>query len=195
MKKTMIICLLVVGHLLTMPLANAAPAPEQQTNACSVSYAKWARAAKERLRTDYPNATAVDFLFVGCKPQSPTTKYMMYKYWMSEGGREFGVYVTLLIDMKLNRVTSSFTEKTDATISSYGKWRRIAVEAIQNKYGDVTIIDYRPCSCDAMGSSSASQTFKFWIEQDRKLKFVYVTMKYRISDERIRSITFEERER
>lgn len=171
---------------------DAVTATSQFPAACAESYVQWAQDAEEQAASRFPDARKIDFLYVGCKSQSAMTKNYIYKYWMKDRSREFGVYVTLLVDIQLNKVIGSAVEETAAFLPAYGKWRTLAVQSIRMKYPHADIVDYAPCRCDAIDAEHGSQTFKFWIRQDHTPKFINLTMIYHLRSEKIISITFEE---
>jgi hypothetical protein len=192
-----ITCLLLITFQLFFSLRYAEAKGNQTINRnnCSDSYIKWVDVAKKQARSKYPSASFIDFLYVGCKSESSTTKYHIYKYWMKDGSRQFGVYVSILVDTESNKVINSSTEETNVVTPSYGKWRRIAIESIEKKYPNAEIVDYRPCNCDLIEPVHASMTFKFWLKQDSKWKFVYTTIIYQVKTEKVTSVVFEEKER
>jgi hypothetical protein len=189
-----IICLMPVVFQLLSPwhYTDTAGNPSILPIGCSASYIEWVDEAEEQATSHYPNAEKIDFLYVGCKPQSLTTKNHVYKYWIRDRSHQFGVYVSILIDTKSNKMLRSTVEETDVLIPSYGKWRNLAVKSMKMKYPNATIVDYSPCRCDVIDAGNGSQTFKFWILQDSKSKFINTTINYHMNTEKVNSVTFEE---
>lgn len=195
MKRITCLLLITLQVFFFLQYAEAKGNQTINRNNCSDSYIKWVDVAKEQASSKYPSASFIDFLYVGCKSESSTTKYHIYKYWMKDDSHQFGVYVSILVDTESNKVINSSTEETDVLIPSYGKWRRIAVEGMEKKYPNADIVDYRPCNCDFIEPAHARMTFKFWLEQDSKWKFVYTTIIYQVKTEKVTSVVFEEKER
>jgi hypothetical protein len=189
--KKYILCLLFIISLLTLvPAPHSLAQLEPEAKNVPI-HAEWIQAAKQEVNSQYPGAALVDLLYVGCMSPSPTLINHIFKFWMSKGSQEFGVYVTVSVTRDTHVLVRTSTEKTDSMLPSYGKWRRHALKSIQAKYPEATIMDYRPTGCNWISSNTASQSFNFWLEHNNQTQLIEVTLIYRIQSEVVISVRFE----
>lgn len=72
------------------PAVPVASTVESETPA----YAKWSRLAIRQAQIKYPNAQIIDYLYMGTR-QSTTDKESIFRLWLREAGREYGVVVRI----------------------------------------------------------------------------------------------------
>lgn len=155
------------------------------------TYARWVPVARQAAQSQYTEAEFVDFLYIGCKSKTPTITDYIYKFWMKRGSGAFGVYATVTVNHQNNTVQKTFTEKTSGVIPSYEKWRSYAVHAVQFRFPDATVMDYRPSGCGWLSPTVASQSFRFWIVQDNTQLLIRTTVTYEIKTEKPLSVDFK----
>lgn len=68
------------------------------------AYAKWGRLAVSETKKRYPQAQVVDYLHIGRVEKSKNLAEECFKLWLRFEHREFGVYVTVVIDKHTDRV-------------------------------------------------------------------------------------------
>lgn len=56
------------------------------------SYAKWSRLAIQQAAANYPNASIIDYLYIGSQSEKDMT-VATFRLWMREDTREYGVIV------------------------------------------------------------------------------------------------------
>ncbi|WP_309122612.1 DUF3889 domain-containing protein [Paenibacillus sp.] len=155
---------------------------------CSASFADWIDEAGQAARARYPGATIRDYLYVGCKPIPSLDKEYVYKLWIREGGRHFGAYVTVRVDPATGRSEGASVERVDAaTAPAYEKWRDLAAATARAAYPAMTVVDLRPCLCEATAGGEGALTFKVWLQGGGASKLTDVTIRYRMDTERVTS--------
>ena len=76
------------------------------------SYAKWGRYALNRVSERY-GGEIIDYLHVGRKELSDKTVQEVFKFWLRDTNREFGVYVYITFEIDTEKVlTVQFQETT-----------------------------------------------------------------------------------
>lgn len=131
-------------------------------------YARWTVQALEAVKAKYKEAAIKDFLYAGCQPRSRTVTDYVYKYWLAEEGREFGVYVTLSIDPPSGRVIQAKVRASDGSDAPHvARWLNLAKKALIEKFPGTQIHDYRPYDCQAVTDTAGTQTFRFWLTDNR----------------------------
>ncbi|WP_164472667.1 DUF3889 domain-containing protein [Cohnella candidum] len=159
-------------------------------------YIKWANMASSAAKSKYPSAAIVDFHYVGCAATLPTTRHLVYKFWLREANGAFGVYVTIAANKGTGRAVVLKVEKADGSIPYYGKWRRIVQEAVKQKYPDAIINGSpTPQGCHWIRNNAASQTFSQWVNRNNQSQIVEVTIQYIIDSEKVMTIEVKERRR
>ena len=88
MRKILLIICIFIATALVVTYIPMLMSAEQDTQ----SYEKWGRLAVEHTKEKYPNATFIDYLYVGKETEQKET-IETFKLWLREGSREFGVYV------------------------------------------------------------------------------------------------------
>ncbi|QHW32038.1 DUF3889 domain-containing protein [Paenibacillus rhizovicinus] len=150
-------------------------------------YIKWIGVARKAASQRYPQASLVDLLYVGCKSEWPSAKQFVYKFWMQENGKEFGVYVTVDEAKDPGKAFASRIEKTDARNTAYGRWERYAEEAVKAKYPDAEIRSYRPFGCACLNKQASSQIFRFWIEPGG---IIEAAIEYDVKTDKVLAVKF-----
>ncbi|MFC4812033.1 DUF3889 domain-containing protein [Paenibacillus sp. GCM10023250] len=178
----LLVPLLVLGCL---PPAAQAGVPAKYDPADGYhEYIRWnalaAKAASER----YPGAELVDFLYIGCTCESPSSRQYLFKYWMRRDGREFGVYVTVEGPDGAGAPRAGAAEKADARIASFPRWERRAADAVREKYPGAEIVGRKPYGCRWLGAAAARQTFRYWIRQDGRSRLLRVEVDYALGTRR-----------
>lgn len=154
-------------------------------------YIRWIGAAREAARQRYPNASMVDLLYVGCKSEWPSPKQFVYKFWMREAGREFGVYVTVDTADNPKRAHASLVERADELIPAYGRWGRYAADATKGRYPDAEIRGYKPFGCSCLSKQASRQAFRFWIVRGGRNEVLLVSVDYDVRTGKPLSVAFE----
>ena len=88
MRKILLTICIFIATALAVTYIPKLMSAEQDTQ----SYEKWGRLAVEHTKERYPNATLIDYLYVGKKTEQEAT-IETFKLWLREGSKEFGVYV------------------------------------------------------------------------------------------------------
>lgn len=109
MKKLFICLSLLFGSALSYPFLVQQPAHAQQKPI--PPYAKWSAIALEKTKAKYPNANVVDYLYVG-RNNGDLTSTERFKYWLKEGQKEFGVYVSIEFNNQTQQVTKITYQET-----------------------------------------------------------------------------------
>lgn len=76
------------------------------------SYAKWGKLAMEKTKEKYPNAQIIDYLHEG-RQQKDHTMIEKFKLWLRGSNREFGVFVNIEFDPKIEEVLHITFLETD----------------------------------------------------------------------------------
>lgn len=76
----------------------------------------------------------------------------------------------------------------------YAKWGHMAVKETMKKY-NASIIDYKHIGRTQITPNITEEHFKLWLKNDLKEFGVYVTIKFRTSDDQVISIHFVETDR
>ncbi|MBM7567592.1 DUF3889 domain-containing protein [Paenibacillus sacheonensis] len=191
MKRLFAILIVLLLLSVSVPvLTSAAPAKYDPADGYH-QYIKWIGAARKAAQERYPKAALVDLLYVGCKAEWPAPKRFVYKFWMQENDREFGVYVTVDEAASPDRARASRIEKTDAILLSYGHWSRYANEAVQAEYPGAEIVGWRPFGCACLGKEASSQVFRFWFRQGGRSQVMRVTVSYNPATNKALGVKFE----
>lgn len=69
-------------------------------------YAKWGQMAMQEAKLRYESAAIVDYKHIGRTQLSATTTQERFKLWLRQGGKEFGVYVTIQFDTESERIVA-----------------------------------------------------------------------------------------
>ncbi|WP_042220920.1 YqzG/YhdC family protein [Oceanobacillus manasiensis] len=92
-----------------LPPADVEPQQEQvQTPA----YAKWGKIAMKETKAKYPNADIIDYLHEGSR-KNGDSEVEMFKLWLKQDNKEFGVYVNIEYKPETEEVTSITFKETD----------------------------------------------------------------------------------
>lgn len=75
------------------------------------AYAKWGKLAFEETQLKYPNANIIDYLHEGSELKSDST-IEMFKLWLKDGHKEFGVFVKIEYDTKTEQVINIDFQET-----------------------------------------------------------------------------------
>ncbi|TLS50708.1 DUF3889 domain-containing protein [Paenibacillus antri] len=179
---------------LSMSLSLAPPPPFPPAEpvldpgSCSASFADWIDEAGKAARARYPGATIQDYLYVGCKPLPSLDKEYVYKLWIREGGHRFGAYVAVRVDAAAGRSEGASVEEVGAaTAPAYEKWRNLAIAAARAFAPSMTVVDLRPCLCEATAGGEGTLTYKVWLQGGGASKLTDVTIRYRMYTERVTS--------
>ena len=170
---------LLAALLFAPPPQAAEPSP------CSASFADWIDDAVHAAKTSYPQATLLDFLYVGCKPSPSTDKAYIYKLWLREGARRFGAYVTVTVEPATGQPVGASVEPTASSIPSYERWRSLAQQAALAAFPGTRVVDLRPCRCDASPDGTGLQAFKVWIQGGGVSRLLDVSIRYRMDGEQV----------
>ncbi|SFS75940.1 DUF3889 domain-containing protein [Paenibacillus sp. BC26] len=195
--KKLICCIVISAQFLTYHHISALSIPNKYSAEDAEGgfhqYIKWTELARGAVKTKHPRAEILDFLYVGCSVTSSSTKQYVYKYWVREENREFGVYVTV-VENKWGRKRVSKIENTDRMIAYYGKWRRIAKESVRQKYPDAIINgEATPIRCRWIRNNEAIQTFTLWLDRNDTSHIVEVSIQYRIDTDQLLSVNIQDR--
>ena len=79
---------------------------EQETQ----GYEKWGKLAVEHTKEKYPNASLIDYLYVGKKTEQEAT-IETFKIWLREGSQEFGVYVYIKFETATEEIIAIDTRE------------------------------------------------------------------------------------
>jgi hypothetical protein len=89
------------------------PQPHAIASARQPEYAKWGQIAMAQTKAKY-QADIVDYLHVGRNQISPGVAEEIFKLWLRDGTREYGVRVTIQFYTANDRIrTITFQETTD----------------------------------------------------------------------------------
>lgn len=191
MKKIFCLLLIVLQLLCISPILAIAIEVRHSNHTGFQQYLNWVDDARNAVTEQFPGATMVDFLYVGFRATSSVTSGYIFKFWMTEGTRQFAVYVTLSTNQETNELTNSSVEETEVAIPSFGKWRQLAVESVQKNYPHATIVDYHPYGCLWISPNKANQSFSFWLTQNHKPLFILTTLTYKTATEEVTSVDFK----
>lgn len=75
-------------------------------------YAKWGQIAMQKVKEKYTTASIIDYLHIGGK-KGDQTSTEMFKLWLKDGTREFGVYVTIKFDSKTEEIIDITFRESD----------------------------------------------------------------------------------
>ncbi|MFD2627377.1 YqzG/YhdC family protein [Oceanobacillus kapialis] len=92
------------------PIANA-----EELNPAEVQtpdYAKWGKLAMKETKAKYPQADIIDYLHEGSKKKG-NKKVEIFKLWLKQDNKEFGVFVNIEFDPKTEEVASITFKETD----------------------------------------------------------------------------------
>ncbi|CAM3092103.1 DUF3889 domain-containing protein [Paenibacillus lupini] len=154
-------------------------------------YINWSNYARKEAESRYPEASAVNFLYVGCKAKPYTGKYYVYKFWMHSSEREFGVYVTLDVDHRNKKARVVKVEETDVFISSYGKWGKFASQATHKQFPEWNVKSYSPFGCTFMKENVAEQKFRLWLTNEDKNMIMQIIIHYNIDSEQVTGVKYK----
>ncbi|WP_432353619.1 DUF3889 domain-containing protein [Sporosarcina sp. A2] len=69
------------------------------------TYAKWSRLAIKQTQTNYPQASVIDYLYMGSTQNSSST-VATFRLWLREGEREYGVVVRVTYVTETDKLES-----------------------------------------------------------------------------------------
>lgn len=107
MKKTLWICLLLIGIMLLSHNQSHIHAEESDP-----PYAKWGQIAMKETKAKYPHADIIDYLHIGREVESKTSKEK-FKLLLRENNREFGVLIDITFDNETEEMTNITFQETD----------------------------------------------------------------------------------
>jgi hypothetical protein len=109
MKKLLLCVSILLGSTLSYPSYIEHPAHAQQKP--TPPYAKWSVIAMDKVKSKYPNAKVVDYLYVG-RNNGDLTSTERFKFWLKDNQREFGVYVNIEFNKETQQVTNVTYQET-----------------------------------------------------------------------------------
>ena len=107
MQKILLVIALFIAAVLAITYIPMMMNAEQKTP----GYEKWGKLAVEHVREEYPNASLIDYLYVGRDTEQEAT-IETFKLWLREGSQEFGVYAYIKYETKTERLIGIDTEET-----------------------------------------------------------------------------------
>lgn len=81
-------------------------------DAAEPSYAKWGRMAMAEARKCYAGEL-IDYQHLGAEQVTATITQESFRFWMRQGGSEFGVNVAIRFETATERVESVVCRRTD----------------------------------------------------------------------------------
>lgn len=81
---------IAIGLFITTYSSHAPIVEVVQENA--PAYAKWSRLAIKQTQEHYPQASIIDYLYIG-SAQNDGTTVATFRLWLREGEREYGIVV------------------------------------------------------------------------------------------------------
>lgn len=75
-------------------------------------YAKWGTIAMQQVKSKYPNAKIIDYHYVGRFDKEYPVSSQVFKLWLKEGDKEFGVLVVLTFNRENDTLTEVEMKKT-----------------------------------------------------------------------------------
>ena len=107
MQKILLVIALFIAGVLAVTYIPMMMNAEQKTP----GYEKWGKLAVEHVREEYPNASLIDYLYVGRDTEQEAT-VETFKLWLREGSQEFGVYAYIKYETKTEELIGINTEET-----------------------------------------------------------------------------------
>lgn len=75
-------------------------------------YAKWGKLALAETQKRYPRVSVVDYLHVRREVLSSSKAQEVFKFWLKDDNREFGVYVRILFNTKTEQILKMSFQET-----------------------------------------------------------------------------------
>lgn len=94
-----------IGLFLTSHASHQASIEVVETAAESPAYAKWSRLAIQQTIENYPNASIIDYLYMGSVPKKELTE-ASFRLWLREGSREYGIVVRVRYNTQTEQLES-----------------------------------------------------------------------------------------
>ncbi|WP_209809785.1 DUF3889 domain-containing protein [Ammoniphilus resinae] len=76
------------------------------------SYAKWGRLAMVETKKKHPRAEIIDYQHVGRTPVTGSVSQEVFKLWLREGHREWGVLVTIQFESQSGKFRTIHFQET-----------------------------------------------------------------------------------
>lgn len=76
------------------------------------AYAKWGALAMKEAQNKYPHAEIVDYLHHGRETREDVI-IEKFKFWLTQGDKEFGVYVNITFVAKTEKIVTIEFQETD----------------------------------------------------------------------------------
>jgi hypothetical protein len=111
MKRLFLLTFFLISvSLAVCTYVGASPSNWARETTGPPSYAKWGRFAIGQVSQRY-KAEIIDYLHVGRRNLSSNTAEEVFKFWVRDNDREFGVYVSIIFEVDTEKVlTVQFTE-------------------------------------------------------------------------------------
>jgi hypothetical protein len=75
---------------------------------------------------------------------------------------------------------------------AYAKWGRLAMRETQKKYPRAQMVDYKHVGRQELTPTTAAETFKLWLRQDKREWGVYVRITFEKPSEKVKGIQIRE---